>query len=114
MCQHQRGAHRGILDKVPALKEHLDDQGKGKGDREKQVLIIGLSPLFGGLGSQGGAQKGQLGQVSKTYMHRPHMYKTHVQSPPNYRSCVQDTRSVRVARGWASHAESECAQATWV
>lgn len=58
MCQHERGAHRGILDKVSALREHLDDQGNRKGDREKQVLITGLSPLFGGLGSQGGAQKG--------------------------------------------------------
>ena len=88
MCQHQREAHRGILDKVPALKEHLDDQGKGKEGREKQVLITASLLSLVVLEVRGAPGKRQLGQVSKTYMHRPHMYKTHVQSPRNYRSCV--------------------------
>lgn len=42
------------------------------------------------------------------------MYKTHVQSPHDYRTRVADTQSVCAPRGWDSHAESICARATWV
>lgn len=79
--------HTEVLDEVLALTELLDDQEKGKGDRQKLMSITGLAPLWWSR-EAGGPRKGQLGQVSRTDMHRPHVYKTHVQSPHNHRTRV--------------------------
>lgn len=87
MCQAPRRSTQEVLDRVPALKELLDDLRKEKGVGQKLVSIAGLPPLSVVSGN-GRAHKGTPWTVSKTHMHRLHMYKIHVQSPHNYRMCV--------------------------
>lgn len=87
-----------VLDKVPALKELLDDQGKGKGGGEKLVSITGLSPFFGGLRS-GRAQKGT------TWMSVQDIYAqaTHVQD-----TCAEPTQLQNPGTG-----HEKCMCRTW-
>lgn len=99
--------HTEVLDNVLVLKELLDDQEKGKGVGRSwwssQASLLSLVVSEGG-----GGRKGQLGQVSKTYMHRPHMYKTHVLS--QLQNPCTGHKTYMCHAEWNSQAQSVCAK----
>lgn len=87
--------HTEVLDKVPALKELPDDQGKGKGGEQKLVSITGLSPLSGGFRKWEGPERDKCPRhICTGHTCTRHMCRAHTTKEPVYK-----TR--QVCRAWA-------------
>lgn len=79
-----------VLDKVPAFRELLDGEGKGKGGGQKLVSITGVALLSGGLGKSKGPQRDNLNRCPRhiytCHTHTRHLCRAHTTVGPPYKT----------------------------